>query len=179
MRELAWAAAAQPCCTLQVQHAAVESSAALVAWRCRDLLVELLAPQLLLTPPYSCPLLRCRTPSRSTWASSSAQTVGLHRLRLWPAKSHLRLCARGPGARRGGRGRCRRPGLFHCTPLSSLDAHSVAIQSFLLLSPGELYDQIRLRGRLDEGAARFYAAEVVLMLEHLRAHAVVGGVGLG
>ncbi|KAL4439495.1 hypothetical protein ABPG77_008824 [Micractinium sp. CCAP 211/92] len=38
---------------------------------------------------------------------------------------------------------------------------------------GELYDQIRLRGRLDEAAARFYAAEVVLMLEQLRRHRVV------
>lgn len=38
---------------------------------------------------------------------------------------------------------------------------------------GELYDQIRLRGRLDEAAARFYAAEVVQMLEHLRQHRVV------
>ncbi|KAI7842103.1 hypothetical protein COHA_004297 [Chlorella ohadii] len=38
---------------------------------------------------------------------------------------------------------------------------------------GELYDQIRLKGRLDEAAARFYAAEVVLMLGHLRQHAVV------
>lgn len=40
---------------------------------------------------------------------------------------------------------------------------------------GELYDQIRLRGRLDEAAAQFYAAEVVLMLAHLREHAVVRG----
>ncbi|KAL4437322.1 hypothetical protein ABPG75_004461 [Micractinium tetrahymenae] len=38
---------------------------------------------------------------------------------------------------------------------------------------GELYDQIRLRGRLGEAAARFYAAEVVLMLEYLRQHRVV------
>ena len=41
---------------------------------------------------------------------------------------------------------------------------------------GELYDQIRLKGRLGEEAACFYAAEVVLMLEHLREHAVVSHV---
>ena len=29
--------------------------------------------------------------------------------------------------------------------------------------PGELYDQIRLQGRLPESAARFYAAEIVLV----------------
>lgn len=38
---------------------------------------------------------------------------------------------------------------------------------------GELYDQIRLKGRLDAAAARFYAAEIVLMLEALRAEGVV------
>lgn len=38
---------------------------------------------------------------------------------------------------------------------------------------GELYDQIRLRGRLDESAARFYCAETVLLLECLREHRVV------
>ncbi|GAB4821386.1 hypothetical protein N2152v2_008432 [Parachlorella kessleri] len=38
---------------------------------------------------------------------------------------------------------------------------------------GELYDQIRMRGKLDEGSARFYAAEVVLMLEVLRRESVV------
>lgn len=41
---------------------------------------------------------------------------------------------------------------------------------------GELYDQIRLKGRLGEEAACFYAGEVVLMLEHLREHAVVSHV---
>jgi 3-phosphoinositide dependent protein kinase-1 len=40
-------------------------------------------------------------------------------------------------------------------------------------SAGELYDQIRLRGRLSEPVAAFYAAEVVLMLEHLRSKALV------
>ena len=38
---------------------------------------------------------------------------------------------------------------------------------------GELYDQIRMRGKLDEGSARFYAAEVVLMLEVLRREGVM------
>jgi 3-phosphoinositide dependent protein kinase-1 len=38
---------------------------------------------------------------------------------------------------------------------------------------GELYDQIRLRGRLEDPAARFYAAEVVQMLEELRVRGVV------
>jgi serine/threonine protein kinase len=33
---------------------------------------------------------------------------------------------------------------------------------------GELYDQIRLKGRLTEADTRFYAAEIVLMLEQLR-----------
>jgi len=42
---------------------------------------------------------------------------------------------------------------------------------------GELYDQIRLKGRLEEAAARFYAAEVVLMLGNLRQHAVVRAQG--
>ena len=34
---------------------------------------------------------------------------------------------------------------------------------------GELYDQIRVAGRLPLARARFYAAEVVLMLEYLQA----------
>ncbi|KAI3424807.1 hypothetical protein D9Q98_008193 [Chlorella vulgaris] len=38
---------------------------------------------------------------------------------------------------------------------------------------GELYDQIRLQGRLPEASAAVYAAEVVLMLEHLRSHRIV------
>lgn len=42
-----------------------------------------------------------------------------------------------------------------------------------LPSAGELYDQIRLRGRLDEAATRFYTAEIVLMLEALRQEGVV------
>lgn len=43
----------------------------------------------------------------------------------------------------------------------------------LLLPAGELYDQIRVAGRLEEGTTRFYAAEVVLMLEALRREGVV------
>lgn len=42
-----------------------------------------------------------------------------------------------------------------------------------LLPAGELYDQIRLQGRLPEASAAVYAAEVVLMLEHLRSHRIV------
>lgn len=38
---------------------------------------------------------------------------------------------------------------------------------------GELYDQIRLRGKLNVDTTRFYAAEVVLMLEYLRNQGVV------
>jgi len=38
---------------------------------------------------------------------------------------------------------------------------------------GELYEQIRARGRLDTDTARFYAAEIVLMLEVLRAHQII------
>ena len=43
----------------------------------------------------------------------------------------------------------------------------------LRCAPGELYDQIRLRGALPLAAARFYAAEVVLMLRYLRGQRVV------
>lgn len=43
----------------------------------------------------------------------------------------------------------------------------------VLCCAGELYDQIRLRGHLDEPTARFYAAEVVIMLEELRRRGVV------
>ena len=40
-------------------------------------------------------------------------------------------------------------------------------------TPGELYDQIRLCGRLPLSTARLYAAEVVLMLRYLRCQQVV------
>lgn len=40
-------------------------------------------------------------------------------------------------------------------------------------SPGELYDQIRLRGKLPEGDAARYAAEVVAVLGVMRGRAVV------
>jgi len=38
---------------------------------------------------------------------------------------------------------------------------------------GELYDQIRVKGRLEASTAQFYAAEVVLMLEALRKEGIV------
>lgn len=93
-----------------------------------------------------------RTPSRSTLASTTAPTV------------------RSPA-----------PGLAtkHRISLRSLPPAVCAQCSTAPHRPapptpaGELYDQIRLRGRLEPGAARAYAAEVVLLLEQLRAHGVV------
>lgn len=73
-----------------------------------------------------------------------------------------------PAACCGAAGRCS-PALGPLLP-PLLARHRATGCLPLPLPAGELYDQIRLRGRLDEAAARFYAAEVVLLLEYLRQH---------
>lgn len=47
------------------------------------------------------------------------------------------------------------------------------VTSLWTRAPGELYDQIRLRGALPLATARHYAAEVVVMLQYLRRQHVV------
>jgi 3-phosphoinositide dependent protein kinase-1 len=52
------------------------------------------------------------------------------------------------------------------------DTHSLYL-ALEYCSNGELYDQIRLQGRLGVSTTQFYAAEMVLMLEYLRNHGIV------
>jgi len=52
------------------------------------------------------------------------------------------------------------------------DAHSLYL-ALEYCPNGELYDQIRLRGKFSVSTTQFYAAEIVLMLEYLRNEGVV------
>ena len=119
----------------------------------------------------SCTLLS-RMHTHSTWDLSTAPTVGGAGWVVGgqPLTAHALAAGRWLAARR--RRRCRE--------LRNLGRHAAAPTCVLralychcTAAAGELYDQIRLAGRLEEPAARFYAAEVVLMLEALRGRGVV------